>query len=200
MDITVFPSKLQGSVSAIPSKSHAHRLMLCAALADGPTRIEIPTICDDLYATMGCITGFGGEIEHVFGQAEVIMPIQDLPAAAVAPCGESGATLRFFLPLAGALGINTTFLLEGKVLATVDMLAEKTVEVNTLLSAKNHLFSFLFEGPMGNILKWVIIIIAAWIALAVLLWLIRMIIRFILWRKKKNASQTTGEKKNVNKV
>ena len=114
MDITVFPGKLQGSVSAIPSKSHAHRLMLCAALADGPTRIEIPTICDDLYATMGCITGFGGEIEHVFGQAEVVMPIRDLPAAAVAPCGESGATLRFFLPLAGALGINTTFLLEGK--------------------------------------------------------------------------------------
>ena len=95
---------------------------------------------------------------------------------------------------------KATFLLEGKVLATVDMLAEKTVEVNTLLSAKNHLFSFLFEGPMGNILKWVIIIIAAWIALAVLLWLIRMIIRFILWRKKKNASQTTGESKNVNKV
>lgn len=114
MDITIFPEKLQGTVSAIPSKSHAHRLMLCAALADKPTRIEIPTICDDLQATISCISGFGGEIEHCYGQAEIISPIQNLPVSAVASCGESGSTLRFFLPLAGALGVSTTFLLEGK--------------------------------------------------------------------------------------
>lgn len=114
MDITIFPDQLHGSVSAIPSKSHAHRLMLCAALADKPTKIEIPTICDDLLATISCITGFGGEIEHIYGQAEIITPIQYLPVSAVANCGESGSTLRFFLPLAGALGLNTTFLLEGK--------------------------------------------------------------------------------------
>lgn len=114
MDITIFPEKLHGTVSAVPSKSHAHRLMVCAALADCPTRIEIPTICDDLLATIGCIFGFGGEIEHCYGRAEIITPIHDLPASAVVPCGESGATLRFFLPLAGALGVSTTFLLEGK--------------------------------------------------------------------------------------
>lgn len=114
MDITIFPKKLHGTVSAIPSKSHAHRVMLCAALADQPTRVEISTICDDLHATISCISGFGGEIEHIFGQAEIISPICDVPNFAVAPCGESGATERFFLPLAGALGIDTTFLLEGK--------------------------------------------------------------------------------------
>lgn len=114
MDITIFPEKLHGVVCAIPSKSHAHRLMVCAALADKPTRIEIPTICDDLSATISCITGFGGEIEHCYGQAEIITPIHDLPASAVANCGESGSTLRFFLPLAGALGVDTTFLLEGR--------------------------------------------------------------------------------------
>lgn len=114
MDITIFPEKLHGSVSAIPSKSHAHRLMVCAALADKPTRIEISTICDDLSATISCITGLGGEIEHCYGRAEIITPIHDLPASAVANCGESGSTLRFFLPLAGALGVDTTFLLEGR--------------------------------------------------------------------------------------
>ena len=114
MDITIFPEKLHGSVCAIPSKSHAHRVMVCAALADKPTRIEIPTICDDLSATISCIAGFGGEIEHCYGQAEVITPIQKLPTSAVAGCGESGSTLRFFLPLAGALGVDTTFLLEGR--------------------------------------------------------------------------------------
>jgi 3-phosphoshikimate 1-carboxyvinyltransferase len=56
MDITIFPQKLHGTVGAIPSKSHAHRVMLCAALADAPTRIKIPTICDDLHATISCIS------------------------------------------------------------------------------------------------------------------------------------------------
>lgn len=114
MDISIFPEKLHGSVCAIPSKSHAHRLMVCAALADQPTHIVIPTICDDLSATISCITGFGGEIEHCYGQAEIITPIRNVPASAVANCGESGSTLRFFLPLAGALGVDTTFLLEGR--------------------------------------------------------------------------------------
>lgn len=114
MDITIFPGKLEGRVTPNPSKSQAHRAMLCAALADQPTRIEIPTICDDLVATIGCISDFGGEIEHCYGQAEIITPIGDIPSTAICNCGESGATLRFMLPLAASLGIDTIFLLEGR--------------------------------------------------------------------------------------
>ena len=114
MDITIFPEKLSGHVSAIPSKSQAHRILLCAALSDKPTQVEIPTICDDLSATISCIAGFGGEIEHCYGQSELINPIQISPNSVVAKCGESGSTLRFFMPLAGALGIDTIFHLEGK--------------------------------------------------------------------------------------
>lgn len=114
MDITIFPKKLRGELNAIPSKSQAHRLFLCAALAHKPTKIEIPTICDDLLATTGCITGFGAEIEHHFGQSEIITPIQNVPTSSICNCGESGSTLRFMLPLAGCLGIDTLFLLEGR--------------------------------------------------------------------------------------
>ena len=114
MDITIFPEKLNGKVSAIPSKSQAHRILLCAALADQPTHVEIPTICDDLSATISCISGFGGEIEHCYGQAEIVTPIHHIPTSATANCGESGSTLRFFLPLAGVLGVDTIFHLEGK--------------------------------------------------------------------------------------
>ena len=114
MDITIFPEKLSGKVAAIPSKSQAHRVLLCAALADKPTYVEIPTICDDLSATISCICGFGGEIQHCYSEAEIISPIHTLPTSAIANCGESGSTLRFFLPLAGALGVDTIFHLEGK--------------------------------------------------------------------------------------
>ncbi len=114
MDITITPSKLQGSVAAIPSKSQAHRLFLCAALADRPTTIEIKTICDDLAATIRCISSFGAQIEHRYGQAEIVSPIRELPKSVVMNCGESGATLRFLLPIAGALGIDTVFQLQGR--------------------------------------------------------------------------------------
>ncbi|MBQ8325109.1 MAG: D-alanyl-D-alanine carboxypeptidase [Clostridia bacterium] len=86
---------------------------------------------------------------------------------------------------------TVSFVLGGETLATVDMIAEKSVEVNTLLSAKDHLFSFLFEGAMGNIIKWVLIIIAAWIVFAILLWLARLILRLVVWGR---------DKKNVNKM
>lgn len=114
MDITIFPNKLQGQIAAIPSKSQAHRFFLCAALADRPTHIELPTICDDLAATIGCISCFGGQITHYFGEAEEIIPIKNIPQKVCCNCAESGATLRFLLPLAGALGIDTLFLLEGR--------------------------------------------------------------------------------------
>lgn len=114
MDITIFSNKLEGTVQTIPSKSQAHRFFLCSAVADRETTIEIPTICGDLLATIGCICGFGGEIDHIFGKSEIIRPIRNIPRQAICNCGESGSTLRFMLPLAGALGVETLFLLEGR--------------------------------------------------------------------------------------
>lgn len=112
MDITIFPEKLHGTVNAVPSKSHAHRLLVCSALADCPTTLQLSALCDDLSATIASLTGLGAKVEHVFVQAEIVTPIASRPTSAVCPCGESGATLRFLLPMAGALGIETVFLLE----------------------------------------------------------------------------------------
>ena len=42
MDITIFPGKLSGTVRAIPSKSQAHRLLICAAFAGAPTTLFCP--------------------------------------------------------------------------------------------------------------------------------------------------------------
>ena len=43
-----------GRISAIPSKSAAHRLLICAAFADAPTEILCPTISEDIAATARC--------------------------------------------------------------------------------------------------------------------------------------------------
>ncbi len=64
MDITINPSKIRGTVEAVPSKSHAHRLLICAALADAPTRIVINRVSNDINATARCLRAMGAVIDE----------------------------------------------------------------------------------------------------------------------------------------
>ena len=50
------PSPLKGTVPAIASKSMAHRLIICAALANGETHVTCNTTCADIEATVRCLT------------------------------------------------------------------------------------------------------------------------------------------------
>lgn len=113
MDITIFPKKLSGTLSAIPSKSQAHRLLICAAFAASPTRLVCPATNQDIEATAACLRALGADVQHdEIGY--LVSPIQKLPQQATLPCCESGSTLRFLLPVAGALGVDTTFVLSGR--------------------------------------------------------------------------------------
>lgn len=113
MDLILYPGKLKGTVPAIPSKSQAHRLLICAALADAPTALTCPQINRDIEATADCLRELGATVTYENGIYFVI-PIKEIPRQATLPCCESGSTLRFMLPLAGALGVDATFQLEGR--------------------------------------------------------------------------------------
>lgn len=113
MDIKIYPSKLCGSISAIPSKSQAHRMLICAAFSNKPMRIVCSQTNRDIEATAACLRALGAEISYD-GQAYCVTPVHTAPESATLPCGESGSTLRFMLPIAGALGVTATFLLEGR--------------------------------------------------------------------------------------
>ena len=113
MDITIFPGKLSGTVRAIPSKSQAHRLLICAAFADAPTTLFCPETNRDIEATMGCLNALGADIMRTETGYRVI-PAKEIPEQAVLHCHDSGSTLRFLLPVAGALGVDATFHLEGR--------------------------------------------------------------------------------------
>ena len=117
MDIRVIPGCLNGAVSAIPSKSQAHRAMICAALADKPTRIECRGGSGDIDATVACLSAMGAEIIRENG-VYIVYPFSPCGhrdgAPAILPCGESGATFRFLLPIAGALGRSVSFMPEGR--------------------------------------------------------------------------------------
>lgn len=111
----ITPRPLRGNIAAIPSKSEAHRLLICASLADRPTLVAGCGQSEDIHATVRCLNAFGADIRAV-EDGMLVTPIQldRLPAACVADCGESGSTLRFLLPLAGALGIEASFVMHGR--------------------------------------------------------------------------------------
>ena len=113
MDITVYPEKLSGIVNAIPSKSQAHRLLICAAFADGPTTLICPETNDDIQATAICLNALGADIRRSDSGYEII-PVKSIPNEALLDCGESGSTLRFLLPIVGALGVDATFRMGGR--------------------------------------------------------------------------------------
>lgn len=113
MDITINPKKLCGSVEAPASKSVAHRMLICAALAEGKSTVRINASSEDIEATANCLRAIGADI-NVNGCNWEITPPVTLPEKATLDCGESGSTLRFMLPVAAALGIEATFTGRGR--------------------------------------------------------------------------------------
>ena len=113
MNIAITPALLSGCIDAIPSKSCAHRALICAAFAKGSTKLNIQAVNADIEATAGCLTALGAAIQRTDWGYEV-SPVRSVPHKATLRIRESGSTLRFLLPVCGVLGVETTFLLEGR--------------------------------------------------------------------------------------
>ena len=113
MDITIHPHPLCGEIEVIPSKSIAHRYLICAAFADGVTQLICPETNRDIEATVDCLNALGADIRRT-GSGYDVTPVSVIPESAILNCCESGSTLRFMLPLVGALGVNTVFQMAGR--------------------------------------------------------------------------------------
>ncbi len=104
---------LSGNVQVPPSKSVAHRMLICAALSDSPCTIVCQSVNRDMEATMNCLNALGAHITYTDGKFYV-SPIKQVCKGATLDCGESGSTLRFLLPVAAALGADATFIGQGR--------------------------------------------------------------------------------------
>ncbi|MDO5107032.1 MAG: 3-phosphoshikimate 1-carboxyvinyltransferase [Coriobacteriaceae bacterium] len=158
MNALVTPSPLSGTIHAIPSKSEAHRALICAALANGPTRIVCRASSEDIDATIGCLETLGARISRS-GESFDIEPIPHGSAASgTLDCRESGSTLRFLLPVASALGgasfAGSARLSERPLGPLVAALRAQGVAIDTdgtlPLTVSAGLASGIFELP-GNI-------------------------------------------------
>ena len=113
MDITVSSKNISGRISAIPSKSDAHRALIAAALADKPTEISLESVSLDIDATIGCLKALGADITLESTQCKIV-PIRTKAESPVLDCNESGSTLRFLIPVAAARSYNPHFTGQGR--------------------------------------------------------------------------------------
>lgn len=100
MNAVIHPGKLKGTVAVPPSKSMAHRLMICAALAEGTSRIHGIGNSDDIQATLDCLNALGMTSEWENDVLTVSGGIIRNGNDVILPCRESASTMRFLLPLA----------------------------------------------------------------------------------------------------
>jgi len=89
----ITPSRLSGTITAPPSKSFSHRVIICAALSVRDSKIATIINSDDIKAT-----------------AEAMREIQSGQNNVVINCKECGSTLRFLIPIVAALGLNAKFI------------------------------------------------------------------------------------------
>ena len=113
MNVTLYPSIPRGSLSAISSKSAAHRLLICAAFADAPTLVRCEQTNRDIEATVDCLCALGAHIEYR-APYFYVTPIKSPVNGATLNCAESGSTLRFLLPVVPALGVSAKFSMLGR--------------------------------------------------------------------------------------
>jgi len=117
MNIKITKPIQGGMVKAIASKSEAHRLLICAALVNSESFVEIAETSEDIEATIRCLNALGAAIQ-ISNDGFQVSPIDckliDKNKTYKLDCGESGATLRFMLPVCGALGINAKLHMSGR--------------------------------------------------------------------------------------
>lgn len=113
MKKTITSGPLSGEIRAISSKSHAHRLLICAALSDKPTRVRCTTTNADIDATASCLRSLGAVIERE-GEYFTVTPIGEVKKRQTLDCGESGSTMRFMLPVVLALQAEASLLGHGR--------------------------------------------------------------------------------------
>ncbi len=108
MDIRITPALLKGKINVPPSKSISHRVLIAAALAKGESRLYGLLDCVDTVATIKALTALGAEIEKK-DDYTIVKGIEKPSTFADINCHESGSTLRFLMPVAAALGVNSVF-------------------------------------------------------------------------------------------
>ena len=99
-------------IKAPPSKSMAHRAILAAMLSQEPCVVDNVCLSADVKATLSAAKTLGKN--WTYSDGKVVFGKKEQVDFANINANESGSTLRFLIPICGAMGVKTTFTGQGK--------------------------------------------------------------------------------------
>lgn len=130
----IIKSTATGTVVAPPSKSYAHRMLICAGLSNQDCKVENIQLSNDIIATLNCLEALGVSSKYDEASNTVYVKANGNKKE-LFDCLESGSTLRFFIPIASVLSEKAKFIGSKRLL-------ERGVEVYEEVFKKNNV---LFE-------------------------------------------------------
>lgn len=133
MIVKIKPSLPKGTVKAPPSKSMAHRLLICAGLSKGESVIENVAYSEDILATIDCLEALGAKVSKQGDTVYINGADPKSFGGGIFPCRESGSTLRFFIPIAMLSKEKSLFKGYGR-------LMERPMEIYESLASDRGLF------------------------------------------------------------
>ncbi len=150
MKVKINKGVARGTISAPPSKSMAHRLLISAAMCDGVSVVHGISTCEDVLATLDCLGALG--IEYKMAGDDVTVYGKDpkkMHPTAPLKCRESGSTLRFMIPIAMRSEQTAVFYGE-KGLMSRPMSVYETLCRERGLTYVSDGESIVVKGPLGG--------------------------------------------------
>lgn len=132
MTVTIKKSKAKGTVTAPPSKSIAHRALVCGALSSGSI-VKNVEYSNDISATLDCLVALGTKAQKNDNTITLggLNPFS--AAGATLDCRESGSTLRFMIPLCMLSGSKITLTGSERLFARNLKIYEQIAKENNVL-------------------------------------------------------------------
>ena len=146
MRVKIAKGTARGCVKAPPSKSMAHRLLICAGLSGGISVVHGFAPSEDVLATIDCLDALGircekdGDTITVYGKrlSQMEASASSDTSERIMNCRESGSTLRFFLPICLAAGGKTVFRGSGRLMERPQDIYKKICEEQGIAFRQNE--------------------------------------------------------------
>ena len=152
MIVKIHPARCCGTVRVPPSKSMAHRALLCAAFADGVSELSGITGSEDMEATLGALEALGCKVEREGDVCRVTgcggFP-KGLPEGISVDCRESGSALRFLIPIFALGGQTTVFTGHGRLMERSQSVYEQLFAERGLLFERKD-GALVVRGPLKS--------------------------------------------------
>ena len=146
MDALVNPSRLEGSLRAVPSKSLSHRALIAAACAEGLSTINNSLHSDDISATIQGLRALGATIDGA-----MVLGGLKKEGNVIIDANESGSTLRFLIPLALSTQAKVTFIGKGRLPdRPLSPYKEAFKTIKTFETPPNKTLPLTCEGPLAS--------------------------------------------------